>query len=178
MRKALNPYLIIFAALMVGCSDAKWFGAAVDARTEPTHWFWAGINGIKYRGRAEMDRLTEQMTNAQQQQDLDSVAGAMQALGEKYSETAGLLDNLNASDVDAEAVAFRNRYVAFHRDVGALYIQISAATRDRDTARIQQLNAELRTLHAQAPQLRSEKDALEATLSKRYARDFNNVDHQ
>lgn len=160
-----------------GCDDVAWFQTTMDSKNEPTFAFWAAFNGIHYRSQAELSPLQQQMLSAQGQFDLDALAQTFTSLGGGYSAMAQQMERLDPTDVDPDALAFRDRFATFHGELGSLYGRIATATKDRDMAGLEKLNEELKTFHADAPKLSSEKDAVEAKLSERYSRTFDVVDH-
>lgn len=165
---SLSKLVLLLAVISVaGCDLA----ADLDPKTEPTQIYMSEFQGLDYRARPELQRLRESLKSIKNSGNLDAMGQAMIDLGERVLR-------LKAINVDADVVAYVEKFASRYREIGDLHTKAGQAAIDRDEATMNDLKPQLAQMQTWLNELQSEREKLFETLSTRYGgKEFNTVDY-
>jgi hypothetical protein len=162
--------------LLSGCREVETISAGLNPQTEPTHWFWARLQGIQYREFPQVQAELESIHHASAEYDVDKMASIFGRVADKHGRIADLLAGLDAENVDPAAIAYRDRLQQSHRNLAEAYRGYSASVKERDFAAITAAKSHIASLLQDLATTWGERTSLIAELSQRYSQDFDVVD--
>lgn len=168
-----RPVLASCLILLSGCSELDSISASLDSSTEPTFQFWASLQGIHYREFPEVEQKLAAVKAAGANYDVDQMAALFEEVSRKYQHISDQFNNLDATDVDPDAVTFRKQLADIHRSLADAYQRFSVATKERDFEAVQKGRTELPQLTQQFVNIWNGRNALMDSLGKKYSKDFN-----
>ena len=165
-------FTVLFLFLM-GCQNVSELTADLEGKREATVWFWGKLQGIQYRGNAEIKQLNERIKASAQSSDIDGTAEGCSKLSMKHADTARQLAELDGENADEFATGYRDRLVKMHEAISTEYQLLAEATKDRNTAKVLDDREGLYQRLRDYVTLWKERETVMTKLSKIYGGDFN-----